>query len=122
MLKSLLAVTAASALIVLGTGASEAAQSYPMICKGGGAMQARVLANGTIQLRFDPSASAGDAQPGQCAWIDRGFRSGEPTTLSLRGDRRGMNYLLDGMLSGDRFYVHGYNNGSGAMVVTRIGP
>ena len=58
---------------------------------------------------------------GQCTWVDRGFRAGEPNVLSLAGDRDGTTYLLNGMLSGDRFYVHAYNDNNGRMVVTRIG-
>ena len=41
--------------------------------------------------------------------------------LSLAGDRNGTAYLLEGMLSGDRFYVHVYNDNNGRMVVTRTG-
>lgn len=115
-------IAAAAALVATGASIAQAGQSYPMICKGGGAMQVRILADASIQLKFAPGNAAGEAQAGQCTWIDRGFRPGEPNILSLRGDRRGMDYLLNGMLSGDRFYLHGYNNGSGAMVVTRIGP
>lgn len=115
-------IAAVAALIAAGVPTAQAGQSYPMICKGGGAMQARILADASIQLRFAPGNTAGEAEAGQCTWIDRGFRAGEPNILSLPRDRRGMDYLLNGMLSGDRFYLHGYNNGSGAMVVTRIGP
>jgi hypothetical protein len=49
------------------------------------------------------------------------FRAGEPNLLSLAGDRDGTTYILNGTLSGDRFYVHAYNDNNGRMVVTRIG-
>lgn len=121
-----LAATAATAVIAVIAAALTPAHatpnSYPLICKGGGAMQARIFPDATIQLRFTPGSAAGDAQAGQCTWIDRGFRPGEPGVLTLRANRSGMDYLLNGMLSGGRFYVHGYNNGSGSMVVTRVGP
>lgn len=120
------AVIAVMAVITVMAAALTPAQatpnSYPLICKGGGAMQARISPNATIQLRFNPGSAAGDAQAGQCTWIDRGFRPGEPAVLLLRANRSGMDYLLNGMLSGSRFYVHGYNNGNGSMIVTRVGP
>jgi hypothetical protein len=122
MFRILLAASASLMFAAASFSTAQAQQSYPMICKGGGAMQARIAANASIQLTFVPGTTTGDAQAGQCTWIDRGFRSGEPNTLSLRGNRRGMEYMLNGMLSGERFYVHGYNNGSGSMIITRIGP
>ena len=84
-------------------------------------MVATIKSNATISLRFSPGGEAGVVQAGQCTWVDRGFREGEPNVLSLAGDREGTAYLLDGMLSGDRFYVHVYNDSNGRMVVTRTG-
>jgi len=113
--------TAATAFIHATAPADATPRSYQLICKGGGAMVATIKSNGTIALRFSPGSEAGVPQAGQCTWVDRGFRAGEPNLLSLAGDRDGTNYLLNGMLSGDRFYVHAYNDNNGRMVVTRIG-
>lgn len=104
------------------TGAQAAPNSYPLICVGGGAMQAKILSNATIQLKFGAGQEAGSPQPGQCTWMDRGFRPGEPTVMLLRRDRDGMDYILNGMLGNARFIVHVYNNNAGAMMVTRVRP
>lgn len=117
-----LSIAAAIAFAAFTMPAAQAANSYPLICQGGGAMSARVNADASVRLRFTPGTSAGAVRPGECTWIDRGFRPGEPDVLMLSRNRRGAEYMINGMLSGERFYVHGYNNGSGAMVITRIGP
>jgi len=122
MTSTKLSLTLAAAAIMLAIVPAEASpRSYQLICKGGGAMLATIKANATISLRFSPGNEAGVAQAGQCTWVDRGFREGEPNVLSLAGDRNGTSYILDGMLSGDRFYVHVYNDNNGRMVVTRTG-
>jgi hypothetical protein len=122
MTSTKLSLTLAAAAIMLAIAPAEASpRSYQLICKGGGAMLATIKANATISLRFSPGNEAGVAQAGQCTWVDRGFREGEPNVLSLAGDRNGTSYILDGMLSGDRFYVHVYNDNNGRMVVTRTG-
>lgn len=112
---------AATALIHAANPADATPRSYQLICKGGGAMVATIKSNGTIALRFSPGSEAGVPQAGQCTWLDRGFREGEPNLLSLAGDRDGTSYLLNSMLGGDRFYVHAYNDNNGRMVVTRTG-
>lgn len=117
-----LSLTLAAATMIFAIAPADASpRSYQLICKGGGAMVATIKSNGTIALRFSPGSEAGVPQAGQCTWVDRGFRAGEPNLLSLAGDRDGTTYLLNGMLSGDRFYVHAYNDNNGRMVVTRIG-
>ena len=117
-----ISVAAAITFAAMTIPAAEAANSYPLICQGGGDMSARVSANATIKLRFAPGTEAGAVRPGECTWIDRGFRPGEPDTLLLNRHRRGAEYIINGMLNGERFYVHGYNNQNGALVITRIGP
>lgn len=121
---SLSIVTVASAAVatVLANTAAEATpRSYQLICKGGGEMVATIKPSGKIALRFAAGTEAGMARTGQCTWVDRGFREGEPNVLSLTGDREGTTYILRNMLSGDRFYVHVYNDNNGRMVVTRTG-
>jgi len=127
-----------------------AGKSYPMVCRGGGSMWVESWRNG-IQIHFR-GASAGSSQrqpgPGECAWLDRGFRPGEPTMLTwyprsidtfivkinsrgtvtgydIRGGAAGnYRYLLDNALRGSVFYVHAYRP-TGAVPqlrITRIGP
>jgi hypothetical protein len=118
-------ITAAAAAIVMAAfslaPAEAAPRSYPLICQGAGSMVASIKSNATIALRFSPGREASVVRPGECTWVDRAFREGEPTVLSLTGNRHGADYLLEGMLSGERFYVHGYNDGNGRLVITRIG-
>lgn len=101
-----------------------AQQSYPLVCRGGGGMNASVTA-GAVRVNFTPGTAAASSTPpapGQCTWLDRGFRPGEPANLRLSGNMAGVRYLIDGVLGGGSFYAHVYNNGSGAMIVTRVGP
>lgn len=117
-----LSLTLAAATMIMAIVPADASpRSYQLICKGGGAMVATIKSNATISLSFSPGSEAGVAQAGKCTWVDRGFRAGEPNVLSLASDRNGTAYLLDGMLSGDRFYVHVYNDNNDRMVVTRTG-
>lgn len=128
-MKSVFARTAIAALLgtmlTFATGA-QAQVSYPLICRGGGAMQAAVRAGGQLTLRFAPGSQAGSLgapTAGSCTWLDRGFRAGEPAQLYLAGgDPAGALYLLGGFLRGEVFYAHVYNTGSGSMRVTRVGP
>jgi hypothetical protein len=49
---------------------------YPMICHGGGAVKAEIFV-GTIIVRFEPTdvgAGVAPPGPGQCSWLDRGYR------------------------------------------------
>jgi hypothetical protein len=102
-----------------------AQKSYPVVCRGGGNMMAEVSAGNTVRVRFEPArAGASDAPPaaGECAWLDRGFRSGEPNNLLVRGNGRHADYLLDAVRNASTFQAHVHNNQRGAMVVDRIGP
>lgn len=119
---SIATVAGAAAAAILATTAAEATpRSYQLICKGGGEMVATIKPTGKIALRFAAGTEAGTARSGQCTWVDRGFRVGEPNVLSLTGDHEGTTYILRKMLSGDRFYVQVYNDNNGRMVVTRTG-
>lgn len=123
MTKLALSIAAALTFTAMTFGAADASpNSYPLICNGGGNMQARIRSDASIQVKFAAGSVAGAPQPGECTWIDRGFRPGEPTVLLLRHDRRGMDYLLNGMLGNGRFFVHAHNDNAGSMVITRIGP
>src|SRR5260370_33464625 len=97
---------------------------YPMICKGGGAMKAEIFATGTIIVRFEPTdvgAGVAPPGPGQCGWLDRGYRPGEPASLRYAGNPDGVHYLLDGLLRGGHFHVHLHRDG-GPMATERVGP
>lgn len=102
-----------------------AQKSYPVVCKAGGNMMAEVSAGNTVRVRFDPGDSGASASPprrGQCAWLDRAFRSGEPTVLLVKGNAGHADYIIDAVRQGETFYAHIHNNRRGAMVVDRIGP
>jgi hypothetical protein len=96
---------------------------YAMVCRGGGAMKAEIFA-GTIIVRFEPTdvgAGVAPPAPGQCGWLDRGYRPGEPASLQYSGYPDGVRYLADGVFRGGNFYVHVHKNGD-SMMVDRIGP
>ncbi len=116
--------------------AQAAPRSYPMTCRGGGQMRSRVIMhkNGraTLAIRFQKgTAGAGTRAPsaGQCTWIDRGMRPGEPRVLKLwisnvasikfycrqgrcrfaGSTNRNLNYLMKAVQNGSPFQVHAYN-------------
>ena len=120
-----LALAAAAILAAASAIPAAAQKSYPVVCKGGGNMMAEVSAGNTVRVRFEPAdTGASDAPPaaGECAWLDRGFRSGEPNNLLVRGNGRHANYLLDAVRNAGMFQAHVHNNQRGAMIVDRIGP
>ena len=115
---AVLALCAASAAPAL------AAQSYPLVCKTGNAMNATLRGNGTSIVSFVAAAqAASDAPPGasQCSWLDRPLNAAEPTRL--RSNDRGFSrYMVDALMNGGTFYVQVYNDGAGNMIVTHVGP
>jgi len=73
------------------------AKDYPLMCKGGGAMKARFDSWG-VHVEFvggKQSAGARTLQPGECAWLDRGFLPGEPQAFFWGG---GSHHDHDGFL------------------------
>jgi hypothetical protein len=71
-------------------------QSYELRCRGGGlkfnSTSGRSLASGEQMMDVTIDFIAGtqgagirkpNLNPGQCSWIDRGFRQGEPTQIRL---------------------------------------
>src|SRR5260370_12673289 len=96
---------------------------YPMICKGGGAMKAEIFA-GTVIVRFEPTdvgAGVAPPGPGQCGWLDRGYRPAEPASLRCSGNPDGVRYLGAAVLRGGNFYVYGHRAGY-AIAGARPGP
>lgn len=112
-------------LASLATRDAGAQTSYPLICKGGGNMIAQVRATAQVRVQFAAGADAASnapPSPGQCSWLDRGFRSGEPAVLTVAGDPAHALYIVESVMRGDTFYAHVYNDGKGSMVITRVGP
>ncbi|HAJ45839.1 MAG TPA: hypothetical protein DCL54_04575 [Alphaproteobacteria bacterium] len=134
--------------------------SYPLICKGGPGMRMMVnhdvpdgVNTGATHMTvfFQAAGVAANPGPGQCVWMDRTFRPGEPESFKLKGNvefafqvygngrlaRDGSGWrlspegsgpeaqdwkeIVDGMLNGGTFTVQVYNAGS-TMLVTRVGP
>jgi len=123
--KLLPAVGAAAVFAAASAIPASAQKSYPVVCKAGGNMTAEVSAGNTVRVRFnagDKGASARPPRQGQCAWLDRAFRSGEPSVLLVEGNARHADYVIDAVRQGETFYAHIHNNRRGAMVVDRIGP
>jgi hypothetical protein len=113
----------AAGLVSIASVAALGEQGYPMVCRGGGGMNAEIF-GGVIIVHFEPTdvgVGVAPPGPGQCGWLDRGYRPGEPATLKYSGDPEGVHYLVDGVVGGGNFYVHVHKDG-GSMVVHRIGP
>ena len=71
-------------------------QSYELRCRGGGlrfnstpgstSSSGDQMMNMTVDFTAGTQASGGrgeNLKPGQCAWVDRGLRNGEPTQIRL---------------------------------------
>jgi len=126
-----------------------AVQSYVMTCRGGGDMQAvagQRVSNPHVfvEITFAPGTAGAGVRapdPGQCTWIARGLRGGEPhkmifddmavswTQTICRAGNCWVNtpsshsaQLMNWVRAGQPFQVHVYNNGAGRMVVTKVGP
>ena len=80
-------------LVVVCLRESVAQQSFPLVCRGGGRMTMRSHA-GNVQHTFNilglffEKGTRGTTPgnflrlaPGQCSWVDRGMRNGEPDIL-----------------------------------------
>lgn len=113
-------------LATLATPALAQQTSYPLVCRAGATMSASVQGNGAVNLGFRAgaqAASAGTPAAGECRWLDRGFRQGEPTRMILpSGNAQNALYLVGALVRGETFYVHVFNDNAGAMRITRVGP
>jgi hypothetical protein len=74
------------------------AESYPMICRGGGSMQINtfseffanpkgVVMQPTVDVFFTKASGPSGAQgenlnPGECSWLDRAINNAEPSSIS----------------------------------------
>ncbi len=101
-----------------------AVQGYVLRCQGGPGMAATRAGDGSIRISFTPT-TGGTAStppgPGQCGWLDRGFRPGEPAMLLIAGDAIGFDDYTGLVIEGRSFAVRAYNNNQGAMVVVGRG-
>jgi len=144
----------ALALATLAVGSPAGAQTtWPLRCRGGGDMTF-AISSGMIFREISIFFKAGTQPagygllPGQCSWLDRGFRPGEPTYLcrgrlntirpvasyAWSSDRpfgsvsftacanfydSQCNYLY-GLWSGGYVTFYVYNDGNGCMVPTNV--
>ena len=73
--------------------------SYPLLCHGGPGM--RIMTNHDVDsagvpgatamfIYFKPASQPGSAQqpgPGECVWLDRTFRAGEPAVMWIKSPK-----------------------------------
>jgi len=74
-------------LLTLATPSARAQGTFPLQCRGGGQANMKYdSAERTIYARFRPAPGpAGNGlAPGQCSWLDRAFRPGEPGQICQR--------------------------------------
>lgn len=134
--------------------------SYPLICRGGPGMRIATAhdvpdgvrtGDNAMTVYFRAARNAANPGPGECVWMDRTFRPGEPEAFWIKGpvefsfqvwgdgrvnrdgsgwrlspegsgpQARNWKTIVDGVLNGGVFTVQVYNAGS-VMAVTRVGP
>lgn len=147
--KTLGAGLALLALSGIGTAAHQAEAapaSFVLSCRGGGAMTFDVRTIGEkvrLEVKFakaTTSATAATPGAGQCAWLDRPLNGAEPILLHLsqKGEVQvacnangqcgvgkvpvDIRAIIDTIRNGGTFLVHVYNNGSGYLEITKVGP
>lgn len=102
----------------------------------------------TFSWRFNKASgpATGGLRPGECAWTDRALNAQEPDVLQFDVQARTLNVdefrengrtsnlvfriggnarasdIVNRIRTGGDFQVYAYNNGSGALVITRLGP
>jgi hypothetical protein len=99
-MRALRIATVLTALCAISIAASAAdPPSFPLLCHGGPGM--RIVTNHDVDgagvpgatamfIYFTPAAKAGSVQkpgPGECVWLDRTFRPGEPAVLWIKSPR-----------------------------------
>ena len=111
--------------------ASAQAQSYPLVCGGGGLRlsfesNATGVAGPVLVGTFEAAGSANSAQPGRCSWVDRTVAANEPHRFCLRinpGDllaSRAQDVIRALATPGGAATISVYNNGAGCMLVTSV--
>ena len=119
------------ALLILLMAAPAAAvpPTYELRCRGSipGRPMRVELVNGQragydrliVSFRFSDRPAPQGLAPGQCSWIDRGMRPGEPIRLEediLQGQSSAANYLTS---PAHYWTFYGYNTNRGFLQVTR---
>lgn len=137
----------AAGTIALQSQMASAQNTYIMTCTPGGQMYNYTRSeNGgrvatTVYFKgANQGASVQAPSPGQCTWLDRGLRGGEPEKLLVKGESgivqascntRGCNVkttapmsskILTAMTGNRPFQVHVYNDQNGHMRVVKFGP
>lgn len=128
-----------------------AGTSYPLVCNPGGGMRFRIETKpdfSKISIMFrgaSTGASTKQPAPGECAWLDRGWRAGEPQEIyyiargfdvvglhfdanfnltswtMLYDSTKPIIYLLDNMKRKTIFHAHAQQDRS-TLKITRTGP
>jgi hypothetical protein len=78
-------------LLTIGAPPAHAQGTFPLQCRGGGQANMKYDSDEkTIYARFRPAPGpAGNGlAPGQCSWLDRAFRPGEPSQICQRNITR----------------------------------
>jgi hypothetical protein len=73
---------------LLTSSPAQAAATFPLDCRGGGKLSLHFAqVDETLYIRFQPAPGPSGAglAPGQCSWVDRAFRPGEPGQICDRG-------------------------------------
>jgi len=102
-------------------------QTYELRCRGGGLAfkdepagpdQRGRIVKVTIDFLAGTQPSGGkkptNLQSGQCSWVDRGFRKGEPTQIRLQKPGRDFAKMQELLATSDRYWtfqVYNTNNG-----------
>ncbi|MDF2953976.1 MAG: hypothetical protein OD816_001221 [Thermodesulfobacterium sp.] len=158
MRRNLLVILCFFALFILPIkGVNAGRTSYVLMCKGGGHMELVIcdvhivlngvdLGNSFIHAKGGKNAAS--PAPGECVWVDRGFRHGELCSgtndihlgvnidinklsdlkvsgngrVSLRFRDNQANYLYDAIKNGKPFQLHVYRVSGCYFKVTKIGP
>jgi hypothetical protein len=156
-----LALAALAAVTLTPMAALAEPPSYPLICRGGPGMRIMTAhdvpdgvrtGDNAMTVFFRAARTAANPGPGECVWMDRTFRPGEPENFWIKGpvefafqvtgdgrlvrdgsgwrlnpegsgpQARNWKTIVDGVLNGGTFTVHVYNESGRTMVVTRVGP
>jgi hypothetical protein len=108
-------------------------QTYELRCRGGGlAFKDEPAGPGAlgrsvkVTINFMAGAQpSGSRKPtnlnsGQCSWVDRGFRKGEPTQIRLQKPGRDFANMQETLARSDRYWTFQvYNAGNGYLQSTR---
>ncbi len=122
-----LRLLAGAAAVLAGIGAASPAGAqggFPFVCAGGGGMVGTVSDDGTVRVTFSPAlaaAATASPGPGECAFLDRPLREGEPTLLLSQGDPTSAHILVDMIISGNIVSMRVFDDTQGAMVITSFG-